>query len=94
MTTWAQINTGNTLTTYEFNPYAVFAFSQGCFADGSDGDGWSAINTTQSPNWTQIQTGSTGGGYEFGPYAVYAFGQGCFADGAIYDQWTIIPTVD
>jgi hypothetical protein len=94
MTTWTQIDTGAISTAYDFNPFAIFTFAQGCFADGSINETWTAINTVQTPNWTQISTGAISSGYEFDPYAVYAFGQGCFADGAIYDQWTIIPTVN
>lgn len=93
MTTWTQINTG-TSTTYAFNPYATFAFGEGCFADGAINEAWLLINTAQTPNWSPVSTGAISIAYEFDPYATFAFGEGCFADGAINEPWTIIPTVN
>ena len=92
MTTWTPIDTGSdTAVSYDFNPYATLAFTEGAFADGLIYDPWGAINTPQSPNWGVIPTVDSTS-YDFNPYATLAFAEGAFADGLVYDPWTLIST--
>jgi hypothetical protein len=92
MATWTPIDTTTTSTSYDFNPFANFAYAEGAFADGSVYSDWGLINTSQSSNWGVITTEATVTGYDFAPFANLAYAEGTFADGVVYDPWTLIST--
>jgi roadblock/LC7 domain-containing protein len=92
MATWTPIDTTTAPTSYDFNPFANFAYAEGTFADGVIYPDWGLINTSQSSNWGVIDTEATGTGYDFNPFANFAYAEGTFADGVVYATWNLIPT--
>jgi len=92
MATWTPIDTSTTQPSYDFNPFANFAYAEGCFADGIIYPDWGLINTTQSSNWGVITTETASSNYDFNPFANFAYAEGTFADGVVYATWNLIPT--
>jgi hypothetical protein len=92
MATWTPIDTAAAATSYDFNPFANFAYTEGTFADGVIYPDWGLINTSQTSNWGVITTETASSNYDFNPFANFAYTEGTFADGAVYDPWTLIST--
>lgn len=92
MATWTPIDTTTASTASDFNPFANFAYAEGCFADGVIYSDWDLISTSQASNWGVITTETASSNYDFNPFANFAYAEGTFADGAVYDSWTLIPT--
>ena len=92
MATWTPIDTTTATTAPDFNPFANFAYAEGCFADGVIYPDWDLISTSQASNWGVITTETASSNYDFNPFANFAYAEGAFADGVVYDPWTLIPT--